>query len=50
MKKKFTTYQGTIDRIPEKTIHLNINHLDKGKYVLKILHKNKIIKKTTFNK
>lgn len=50
MKKKCTTYKGDIDVIPTKAIHLNINHLEPGRYILNIIHKNKIIKKTTFNK
>lgn len=50
MKKKRTTYQGDIDVIPTKAIHLNINHLEPGSYVLNIVHKNKVIKKTTFKK
>lgn len=50
MKKKRTSFQGEIDHTPTKTIHLNINHLEPGEYVLKIIHKNKVIKKTTFKK
>lgn len=50
MKKKRTTYKGEINQFPTKKIHLNVNHLDAGKYVLKIIHKNKVIKKTTFKK
>ena len=50
MKKKRTTYHAEIDHIPTKAIHLNVNYLDPGKYVLKIIYKNKVIKKTTFEK
>ncbi|MFC0605355.1 T9SS type A sorting domain-containing protein [Winogradskyella pulchriflava] len=44
MKKKRTTHHGEIDHIHTKTIYLNVNHLEPGKYVLKITHKNKIVK------
>jgi uncharacterized protein (DUF2141 family) len=50
MKKKRTTYEGDIDQITTKEINLNINYLQPGTYVLKIMHKNKVIKKTTFKK
>ncbi|WP_179007588.1 hypothetical protein [Winogradskyella forsetii] len=50
MKKKRTAYQAEIDHIPTKEIHLNVNYLQPGKYVLKIMYKNKVIKKTTFKK
>jgi len=50
MKKKRTTYHAEIDHIPTKEITLNINYLQPGKYVLNIVYKNKIIKKTTFKK
>ena len=50
MKKVRTTYQTEIDHIPTKAIHLNVNYLQPGKYVLKIMYKNKVIKKTTFKK
>lgn len=41
---------GTIDKFPEKHIYLNVTHLEKGVYVLNIIHKNKIVKSTTFKK
>jgi hypothetical protein len=50
MKEKRTTYQGEIDHIPTKVINLNVNYLQAGTYVLKIMYKNKVIKKTTFKK
>ena len=50
MKKKHTAYKGEIDQFPSKTIHLNVNYLHPGKYVLNIVYKNKVIKKTTFKK
>tara|TARA_Y100001935_G_C17243792_1_gene477158 strand:- start:960 stop:1109 length:150 start_codon:yes stop_codon:yes gene_type:complete len=43
-------YEGVIKNVSGFEIYLNINHLQKGNYVLKILNKNKIIKKTTFKK
>jgi hypothetical protein len=50
MKKKRTTYKAEIDQFPSKTIRLNVNYLQSGKYVLSIVHKNKVLKKTTFKK
>ena len=43
-------YEGKLKQIPTDKIYLNIQHLKKGKYLLKIVNKNKIIKKTTFKK
>ena len=48
MKKK--KYEGSIKNVPAYKIYLNINHLAKGTYKLKIVHKNKIIKSTRFTK
>ncbi|WP_164975425.1 MULTISPECIES: hypothetical protein [Flavobacterium] len=48
-KKKFH-YETYLEHPPSQKILLNINHLEKGDYELNIIHKNKIIKKTTFNK
>lgn len=50
MNKKRIIYQGNIDYISKKSIQLNINYLQPGEYVLKIIHKNKVIKQTTFKK
>lgn len=50
MKKKRETYTGNIEIKPFQQIYLNINHLEKGVYILKITHQNKIIKQTTFKK
>jgi len=50
MKQKDESLIGTLDSFPEKQIYLNINHLQNGTYVLKITHKNKVIKETRFNK
>lgn len=48
MKKK--EYEGSIKKLTTNKIYLNINHLEKGRYKLKIIHKNKIIKSTHFTK
>ncbi len=50
MKKQYDVQIGTIESAPFYQINLNINHLQKGIYTLKIIHKNKVIKKTTFKK
>jgi len=48
MKKK--KYVGNVEKIVGNKIYLNINHLEKGSYKLKIIHKNKIIISTHFTK
>lgn len=48
MKKK--KYEGHVKKILGHKIFLNINHLEKGHYKLKIIHKNRIIKTTHFTK
>jgi len=48
MKKKI--YEGSIKKLTMNKIYLNINHLEKGTYKLKIIHKNKIIKSMHFTK
>nr|WP_292963436.1 MULTISPECIES: hypothetical protein [unclassified Allomuricauda] len=48
MKKK--RYEGILDEVPQFEIYLNINKLRKGKYKLKIINRNKIIKSTHFSK
>ncbi|WP_195872132.1 MULTISPECIES: hypothetical protein [Winogradskyella] len=50
MVKKINSIKGEIDQFPECRIYLNVNHLKKGTYILKITHKNKVIKTTTFKK
>ena len=50
MSKKIKSLEGKIDHFPKHSIYININHLDKGNYTLKIVHKNRIIKKTNFKK
>jgi len=41
---------GNIEELPSTNIYLNINHLEKGIYNLKIVYKNRIIKTTHFSK
>ena len=50
MIKNKKTFEGEIDHFPKHKIYLNVNHLEKGEYTLKIVYKNKVIKKTTFKK
>ena len=50
MVKKKKSYVGELIYIPKHKIYLNVNHLEKGIYTLNIVYKNKVIKKTTFNK
>ena len=48
MKKK--RYEGRMEHIKSYKIYLNVNHLRKGHYQLKIIYRNKIIKSTNFIK
>ncbi|WP_339651413.1 hypothetical protein [uncultured Maribacter sp.] len=50
MKQKQDGLEGTLDHAPENQIYLNINYLKDGQYRLNIIHKNKVIKQTTFKK
>jgi hypothetical protein len=50
MVKKPLAIEGDINHFIEHEIYLNVNHLEKGTYTIKIIHKNKVIKTTTFNK
>lgn len=50
MVKKKQVIEGELNHFPKHQIYLNVNHLEKGVYTLKIVFKNKIIKKTTFKK
>jgi hypothetical protein len=50
MKKKGKVYEGEIEELTSNKIYLNINNLKKGKYKLRIVNKNKIIKNIDFNK
>lgn len=48
MKKK--RYEGALKNIPGFEIYLNVNHLKAGAYELKIMNKNKVIKRIHFKK
>ena len=50
MVKNNKTFMGKLEYAPKHKIYLNVNHLEKGEYTLKIVYKNKVIKKTTFKK
>lgn len=47
---KRKSYSGHVEKLDVKQIYINIKHLDKGHYKLKIVHKNKVIKSTHFVK
>jgi len=44
------TFIGNLKKTRAKKILLNINNLTKGKYTLKVIHKNKVLKTVRFNK
>ena len=44
--KKKIGYEGKIEKLPDKKIYINVNHLEKGNYELNIINKNKLIIKT----
>lgn len=50
LKKEILKYVANLDQLPDKKIYLNINHLEKGAYELRIINKNKLIIKTHFKK
>ncbi|MBT8255415.1 MAG: hypothetical protein KJO23_02650 [Bacteroidia bacterium] len=50
MNKKGKVYSGMIESFQQKEIYLNVNHLNDGQYVLKIVHHNRVLKHTTFKK
>ncbi len=53
MKKynsKSKQYLGNLKRLSSYKIYLNIKHLNKGSYELNIINKNKLIKRTRFDK
>lgn len=49
-KKKNHNYIGELKQFPSTKVYLNVNYLEEGNYELHIIHKNKLIKKTTFKK
>lgn len=50
MNKKSKQLKGKLPPMPSHEIYLNVNALQEGEYELKIMNKNKVIKKTTFIK
>ena len=50
MKKQRKTLIGNVPQVPDQEIYLNVNALAEGTYELKIINKNKVIKKTSFKK
>lgn len=49
MQKK-VKYESKIDQLPSTKIYINVNNMEKGDYELNIVHRNVLIKKTTFKK
>lgn len=49
-KKTNIQYEGKIEKLPDKKIYINVNHLEKGNYELNIINKNKLIVKAKFSK
>ena len=49
-KKKVLGYEAKIEKLPDKIIYINVNHIEKGNYELNIIQNNKLIKKTSFKK
>tara|TARA_R110002020_G_scaffold11986_15_gene44575 strand:- start:3975 stop:4124 length:150 start_codon:yes stop_codon:yes gene_type:complete len=43
-------YEGSLDKFISNEIYLNVTHLTKGSYKLKIVHKSKVIKTINFKK
>ena len=48
--KKRNSFKGEIEKLPDKKIYINVDHLEKGNYELNIINKNKLIVKAKFNK
>ncbi len=46
----FKKYKANLETIKNNKIYLNIKHLDKGDYIIKIINNNKTIKEVTFTK
>ena len=47
-KKTRIMYHGMVEIEPARHLLINIKHLSKGTYVLKIIHQGKILVETTF--
>lgn len=50
MDTKKRILEGDLNKLPDNQIYINVNHLQEGTYVLKIIHQNKVILKTVFKK
>ncbi|QLG45935.1 hypothetical protein [Costertonia aggregata] len=50
MKKKKTKLMGHLPKMPKCEIYLNVARLNDGNYELKIIDKNRLLKKTKFRK
>jgi hypothetical protein len=50
MKKEPEKFMGTLPKMTDSHIYLNVSRLDQGNYELNIMDKNKLIKKATFRK
>jgi hypothetical protein len=50
MKRETESWTGDVKGILQHKIYLNVCHLKKGFYELKIINKNKVLKRTTFKK
>lgn len=50
MQKSPKKYFGNLPVLPSREIYLNINKLENGEYILKIIDKNKVIKNLRFKK
>lgn len=48
MKNKRHVYEGFLREVSGYEIRINIAKLKEGRYTLKIIHKNKVIKQTSF--
>jgi CRISPR/Cas system-associated protein Cas5 (RAMP superfamily) len=49
-KKEVLKLETKIEKLPDKKIYINVNHLEKGDYELNIINKNKLIVTTNFKK
>jgi hypothetical protein len=49
-RKKNIQYESQIEKLPDKKIYINVNHLEKGEYEINIINQNKLITKTIFKK
>ncbi len=48
MKKGKNHYEGSLEKFLTTKIYLNIKHLKKGVYEIRIIHNNKVIKTIQF--